>query len=763
MKKIELLAPAGTKEAFYAAVNNGADAVYIGGKNFGARAYAQNFTNEEICELITYAHVRGVKVYVTINTIVFDSEWDELTSFLDFLYQTDVDALIVQDLGVMEYISKHYPSFTIHASTQVNVHSVNQAKTLQYFNVKRIVLAREVNLPLAKSIKDQTNLEIEVFAHGALCICYSGNCLMSSFIGKRSGNRGKCAQACRLPYKLGNNPSEKHYLSTKDLITLEYLDKIIESGIDSLKIEGRMKSPEYVAITTNIYRQAIDSFYDGKSFDINQAILELQTAFNRQFTKGYLLDENNYSITNIESPNHQGILIGQVIGSKGEYLKIKLTYPLNIGDSIRIVGKESFGFTITKMKDLSFQDIKNASKECFILSNHIVNNGALVYLTKSIKQTLHTEETIKSNYKKIACFGKVSLQDNKLKLEITDGKNTVCVLSKGNVEKAERANITNERIFEQINKLGNTPYYFKNLTIDLPFAVFLPIKEINELRRQAIEELSYLRSKWNIRKPKIASPSIKPINVLPIEYSLKAKVTTEEQLQAVIEIGFQEIYVSNLELIHKYQKQYPKIKFVYYYDRIAQESFDESIPYVSSNIGLLNDKTLASSIYLNVVNSYAVYYLLTKGVKIVGLSLEMSKEEIINLINNFKNRYGFIPNLELNCYGYQEMMIMRHDLLGKNNINGNQSYLIDRKDYTFPVLKIKNVTKILNSKRLHLIDYLDEIKQLGIRSCYLDFTIEDYKETKEIAKMYYEKYYQKIDHSLSLRNSTYGHYRDGVL
>jgi len=141
----------------------------------------------------------------------------------------------------------------------------------------------------------------------------------------------------------------------------------------------------------------------------------------------------------------------------------------------------------------------------------------------------------------------------------------------------------------------------------------------------------------------------------------------------------------------------------------------------------------------------------------------MSKEEIINLINNFKNRYGFIPNLELNCYGYQEMMIMRHDLLGKNNINGNQSYLIDRKDYTFPVLKIKNVTKILNSKRLHLIDYLDEIKQLGIRSCYLDFTIEDYKETKEIAKMYYEKYYQKIDHSLSLRNSTYGHYRDGVL
>jgi len=491
--------------------------------------------------------------------------------------------------------------------------------------------------------------------------------------------------------------------------------------------------------------------------------LELQTAFNRQFTKGYLLDENNYSITNIESPNHQGILIGQVIGSKGEYLKIKLTYPLNIGDSIRIVGKESFGFTITKMKDLSFQDIKSASKECFILSNHIVNNGALVYLTKSIKQTLHTEETIKSNYKKIACFGKVSLQDNKLKLEITDGKNTVCVLSKGNVEKAERANITNERIFEQINKLGNTPYYFKNLTIDLPFAVFLPIKEINELRRQAIEELSYLRSKWNIRKPKIASPSIKPINVLPIEYSLKAKVTTEEQLQAVIEIGFQEIYVSNLELIHKYQKQYPKIKFVYYYDRIAQESFDESIPYVSSNIGLLNDKTLASSIYLNVVNSYAVYYLLTKGVKIVGLSLEMSKEEIINLINNFKNRYGFIPNLELNCYGYQEMMIMRHDLLGKNNINGNQSYLIDRKDYTFPVLKIKNVTKILNSKRLHLIDYLDEIKQLGIRSCYLDFTIEDYKETKEIAKMYYEKYYQKIDHSLSLRNSTYGHYRDGVL
>lgn len=766
MNKIELLAPAGTKEAFYAAVNNGADAVYIGGKKFGARSYAQNFLNQELVELIEYAHIRDVKVYIVINTIVFDSEWKELTEFLDFLYKTDVDALIVQDLGVMAYINNHYPSFTIHASTQTNVHTISQAEILKDFNVKRIVLAREVDLEQARKIKEQTNLEIEVFAHGALCVSYSGNCLISSFISKRSGNRGRCAQSCRLQYQLSNNDDKKYYLSTKDLMTLEHLDEIINSGIDSLKIEGRMKSPEYVAITTSIYRKAIDAYYRGTTIDLEQAILELKTAFNRDFTKGYLLSDVDYNITNIESQNHQGILIGKVIGVPKNYIKVLTSYNLNVGDSIRIVGKNTFGFTISNMKNKHHQEIINANpnEEVYIISDKVCKVNDLVYLTKSANHIKHTSESIQANYKKINITGKLTINNNKLQLTISDGKNIIMVCSNQEVAKAKNENLTNDRLIEQINKTGDTPYIFTNIDVDLPFVVFLPIKEINTLRREALEKLSSKRATWHQRQNKIEVYFDSKINLEDQEFTLKAKIRTKEQLDAVLEEGFKYIYVNDINLINEYKLKYPQVVFFHYIDRINPIMYNDSTPKVISNLGLLKQNNVkVSSVYLNIVNSYAVYYLHKAGINVVGLSPEISKQEIETLINTFECRYDFLPNLEMNCYGYQEAMIIRHDLFAKNNLDKDESYLIDRKNYYFPVIKEQNVTKVLNSKRLHLIDYLDEIKALGIKSCYLDFTIEDYQETKKVAKMYLERVLNNKQNQVTLDNSSYGHYRDGVL
>ncbi|MCK9198976.1 MAG: U32 family peptidase, partial [Bacilli bacterium] len=251
MKRIELLSPAGTYEAFLASVQNGADAVYLGGKLFGARAYAANFDNEDLVNIIKYAHAHNVKVYITVNTIVFNKEIEELIKFLDFIYLNDVDAVIVQDLGIINLIKNRYKNLDIIASTQMNIHNIEGAQRLKQLGIKRVVIARETDLQTIRKILDEVDIEVEVFAHGALCVCYSGECLLSSFIGKRSGNRGKCAQPCRLSYTLLCNnekvSEEKYLLSMKDLCTLDNLDEIIKSGVGALKIEGRMKSSEYVA------------------------------------------------------------------------------------------------------------------------------------------------------------------------------------------------------------------------------------------------------------------------------------------------------------------------------------------------------------------------------------------------------------------------------------------------------------------------------------------------------------------------------------
>jgi len=331
MKRIELLAPAGNMESFFAAITAGADAVYIGGKNFGARALASNFTNEELVEAINYAHIFNRKVYVTVNTLVYETEINYLLEYIEFLHTNNVDAIIVQDLGLINLLHKKFPNLEIHASTQINTHNKKTLEILKNNGITRVVFARESSLDEIN--KTDVNIEKEIFIHGALCMCYSGQCLLSSVIGGRSGNRGLCAQPCRLEYKLLEqlpNREEKfvgtegkYLLSTKDLCTLDNLDQILNSNIDSLKIEGRMKSKEYVYLVTSIYRKAIDNFYEtGKTNITEEDIEELKLIFNRNFTKGYLFNEDKNNISNEFRPNHLGINIGKVISQNKNRIKI---------------------------------------------------------------------------------------------------------------------------------------------------------------------------------------------------------------------------------------------------------------------------------------------------------------------------------------------------------------------------------------------------------------------------------------------------------
>ena len=294
MKKIELLAPAGSMESVYAAVQMRADAVYIGGSKFSARAYASNFDEENITLAVDYCHIYGVRVYVTLNTLAKDDELKEIMEYVGFLYSIGVDALIIQDTGLIYLIRNNFPDFELHASTQMTIHNGEAALFLKKIGFKRIVLSRELSLEEIDYISNTLNVETEVFIHGALCICYSGQCLMSSIIGGRSGNRGRCAQPCRLPYTLidkGNNEEYKAYLlSPKDICTLDSLKDIVASGTSSLKIEGRMKRAEYVSGTVEIYRRALDNIYNNKIQKLDKDTKILTQLFNREgFSKGIFI------------------------------------------------------------------------------------------------------------------------------------------------------------------------------------------------------------------------------------------------------------------------------------------------------------------------------------------------------------------------------------------------------------------------------------------------------------------------------------------
>ena len=337
-KRKELLSPAGDFESLVYAVNNGADAIYLGGKKFGARKFASNFDNEEMIKAIKYCHLYGVKIYVTVNTLIYDEEIEDALNYLEFLYINGVDAVIMQDLGLITLARKKFPNLEIHASTQM--HNINEGSLnhLISLGIKRVVLARELSLKEVSSLK--LPIEKEIFIHGALCISYSGECLFSSLINNRSGNRGECSGSCRLKYSLYENEKEvfpsKYLLSTKELNTISSFKEIMDSDVTSLKIEGRMKSKYYVGFVTRVYKALMDKYYNNEDLTITKDdIKKLKLLYNRDFTTGYLFNKEGLDFMNINSPKHQGLVIGKVLDIKNNKVKILLNDILSQNDGIR--------------------------------------------------------------------------------------------------------------------------------------------------------------------------------------------------------------------------------------------------------------------------------------------------------------------------------------------------------------------------------------------------------------------------------------------
>jgi putative protease len=488
MHILEILAPAGSYDALIAAVENGADAVYLGGKQFSARASADNFGDLELENAVEYAHLRNVRIYVTVNILIDNSEIKDVMEYIKKLYNLGVDGIIVQDLGLLSLIRKLLPHMRLHASTQMTVHNLEGVKFLEGLGVKRVVISRELSLTEINSIAKQTSLELEVFGHGALCVSYSGQCLMSSLIGTRSGNRGRCAQPCRMAYALvdksGNEVESKkigaHLLSPKDLNTLELLPEICSSGIASLKLEGRMKRPEYVATVVQIYRQVLDRLKTNpENFCVSQEEHQkLAQIFNRDFTSGYLKGNPSRDLMSYKRPNNRGIRLGRIerIIDQGRLAEIKLDERLRIGDGVEIWvtkgGRQ--GYYVNEISRNGVQ-IDEAEKGDIVSVNIIGKPkvGDRVFKTHDITLIEKAQQSYLKPVKNIPIdLNFQAKEGSPFTLEgLDDEGNSVLYTSTYIVARAKKHPATNETVLQQLSRLGGTGYKIGKVLLDIEEAI----------------------------------------------------------------------------------------------------------------------------------------------------------------------------------------------------------------------------------------------------------------------------------------------------
>lgn len=710
MKKVELLAPAGNMDSLKAAVMAGCDAVYLGGVLFGARAFAGNFTNEEIVYAINYAHLYGVKVYVTINTIIYDSEVERFLDYVRFLHKNNVDAVIIQDIGMFDLLRKKFPNLELHASTQMNIHNYDGALLAKKLGFKRVVMARETPIDVIKKIKEEIDIEIEVFIHGALCVSYSGECLLSALVGKRSGNRGTCAQICRKKYDFYDDDKNKlninnYLLSTKDLCTLKYIDKLIEIGVDSLKIEGRMKRSPYVYLVTKTYRKVIDNYYNTGKLKIDENdIIELKKMFNRNFTKGFMLNEDNNNFTYDKRPNNIGIEVGQVISKVKNDLKIKLTYDVSVHDGLRILDdKEDKGLVINKMF-INNKSVLEAKKGDVITLKYdkYVEKNSKVLLTSSKKQLDFISEAIKNQERFIYVDLSFTAKENEnLKLTITDGLNTVTEVLDKTPMRAINKETSFDVIKKQLSKLGNTVYKARSITLNLDDNLFINIKDINEIRRRAISKLNEKR--------------LYKIDFVEKDYTIGVPDFPSIKQTAVLVNKENESLKDKYDLIYTEDEKTKDEDSIIVLPRIINEHpFIKNTVMIGDLGGLLKYDNFQTNFSFNVVNSYSVAFLHSLGAKLVTLSYELSLSQIKNMIEIYKKRYNKNPNTSLIINSYPESFVSKFNLNKKYNVKSG--YL---KDSYGNFLKVKtkgDIMVVYHFKKVNLYD-IKEVFETGVNLC----------------------------------------------
>lgn len=749
MKELELLAPAGSLKTLKAVIHAGADAVYLGGSMFGARAYANNFNEEELLEAIRFGHIHGCKIILAVNTLLKEYELGQLYDYLSPYYEAGLDAVIVQDMGVMEFVKTHFPNLPIHTSTQMTITNVEGARLLKEQGVERVVTAREMSLEEIQRIHDEVGVELESFIHGALCYCYSGQCLFSSIIGGRSGNRGRCAQPCRLSYEVlqGEKSLTGHHatpiLSLKDMCTLPFLYELADHGVYSFKIEGRMKTPEYAAGVVSIYRKYMDSYLDGSRIPVEKkdirALLELGNRGG--FTNGYYYHHNDSDMLSGESASHnksEGVLQDNI---RREYVETEL---------------------------------KEKIKGKLILNKE--------------------------------CPAKIEVQYGKIKVSYQGDMVLV----------AQNRPLTKEVVTEKITKTGNTPFVFEKLEVTMDDDIFMPVNQLNQLRRGALEALEEaLLKPYERTLPELVETSSaetdrqtagKAINEKqisgqslsqtsrqqPADSSTEVRVLIEdaEQLPAVLKADFVDtVYLDCMlytreNLIHKLSEDIDRVHasgkkafyvfpFIFrqqtslFYEKIMPElkklpldgimvrSLDE-IAFIkewgNENWQMVSDSNLYT--YSNEASEY--FYRL--GMMQDTIPVELNRKEILRRENS---------RSEMIIYGRLPLMITAQ-CIHKNTLGCmHQPKVLNLKDRYSVHFPVKNFCSecynvIYNSLPVCLFKEDVTVKKIAPAAVRLSFTTETEEEAEQILTIYGDIYKNGGILGQLPMECTNGHFKRGV-
>lgn len=834
---IELLAPVGSKEALIAAVESGADAVYLAGKMFGARASAPNFDDEELSEAVRLAHLRSVLVYVTVNTLVDNAEIPALSIYLQYLYKIGVDAIIVQDIGVFQIARQIIPEMPIHASTQMTVHNLEGVQFLTGLGFTRVVVSRELSMDDIIHICKNTDTEIEAFVHGALCISYSGQCLMSSMIGGRSGNRGRCAQPCRLPYTLvdeqGNDllaeaDAGEYLLSPKDLNTLALLPELIRAGVTSFKIEGRMKRPEYVAVAVDTYRRAIDACIINPDEYVvaEEEQKELAQIFNRDFTTAYLKGSQGRKMMSDRRPNNRGVRVGRVTDYQFQEraATIKLDESLSINDIVDFWVKVGGRVSVT-------------------VSSMIVNGQSVVSAPAGVEVTINVPAPVRMNDRVFKVFDANLMEraraffnePNAVKRVSVDISVTVCVGQPLKIiiddadgfrgqaatsfiaEPAIKRPLTPEVIAKQVDRLGSTIFRMNTLDCNIIGEVMVPISEINDVRRRAVEELEKARlapfqrdvlttQKYVVRDfiPSAINKDRdgvgRPLLVINIDTIDKLKAALQNGADSIMFGGetfdhsviTPEVYSLAVDIAHEQGKKIilntPRIIKQWQVDGIKRELalFQELQPdgISISNLGALHMARQSTSIPLhgdyplNIYNDVSIDFLARQGIISMTLSPELNFSQIEELTNN--------QNVALEClvHGYVTLMVSEYCMVGSylgklDTGKCNQAclrreyWLNDRKNERFPIVTDQFCRMhVLNAKELSMLPHVPKFSMMGIRRIRIEGKKSSVGHLEKITKLYCEILEQGDQHPMFVQDKfksvehediTRGHYFRGVL
>lgn len=793
----ELLAPAGSPEALRAAVNNGADAVYLGVDRLNARRGAPNFTLESLPDVTRYAHLRGTRVYLTANVVVLQDEMSDALSMVDEAWAAGVDAVIVQDLGLLSLIRNELPHVRIHASTQIDAHNTPTVSLLADMGVERVTLARETSLAQITSIAAASSVQVESFVHGALCICYSGQCFMSSMIGGRSANRGQCAQPCRLAYELLDEKGKvratpgPHVLSPKDLCGIEALPQLVRSGVSALKIEGRMKSPEYVALVTGVYRGALDrAIADPDAFEVTQAEYDiLSEAFSRGFTQAYLAEERGRDIMSYARPNNRGVPVGRVARLEDAQAVVSLDTSLDSEDTVEFwTGRGRFAQKVGKMRFKGQPvTVAPAGEKVTITTERPVSQGDRVFrvanarLDEAARRTFAEAANLAASPIDIA----VRVETGKpLRVELRLGEH-LSAAEGPEIEPARTKPVTTEDIIEHVGRLGGTAFAAGAWDVTLSPGAGVGFSILHRVRREAVEALeASVLAQWSDRSrsaPVAALPARKRSPRVEVP-ELAIRTDDIAVARACLLAGAQHAIMPAWALAEEPELprgvivEVPRIAHDREVDDLVKGTarFDRS---VCGNLGLLpllGDGGGQRDAHwgLNAVNPWTVDVLTSLGVGFVWLSPELSGRQVSAIANASAVPVGIA------IYGRQEVMVTEHCVLMSIGECGRlcgtcprrQSWhaLKDGKGYTFPVsTDPMGRSHLYNSVPLDLTRALPELIEAGVGAVRLDFTVEHQQEAQHITRVVREAIVaaaagKPAQDAQLARATTTGHFYRGV-